>query len=472
MRQAKINDYWRDLGKVVAASKGLQKIEQFNEGGSLGDSIDLDGLIGIVGANGVGKSSFYHYITDAEYSGIEFKEHSFTLHSGQPLKAPLSKDDIDINYVNPIIEVNNIKEMLPEYASTYEQFDPIEVDKANLDKISYVLGCDYENIEIQEIEYDDGVAPRIVAKNATGSYDNQSLSLGEQIVIYLFWVLAIKYNRPGVFFIEEPESGLSPISQQRLIDFLAYLSSDKKKQIIMTTHSSYIAERLGPGRLIVLEKDIRASWQLGTNRSYIDDLGLVVNKKGIICLEDNKAKLFLSYLLTRFDSSFEKLYEKVFLDGESNVYEVVSRIGNDDGEIKIIGVLDADEKGKEKYKGKESLFYFLPGVLSPEEEVIAAIENNLDSYSELLKITPERMKRYQRQLRGTDHHDYFIELSKKIGNISWEVIYNYGLDIWLALEADLDGLKDFIVSFDDAINRGYVECLINDLKSSREPSPE
>lgn len=110
---------------------------------------------------------------------------------------------------------------------------------------------------------------------------------GEQCIVKTRLALSSKKNREAtILLIEEPENHLS---HSKLNQLISDISTDKNgKQVIMTTHSSFVANKLGLGHLILLReakvtriKDLDASDFFHKLPGY-DTLRLVLSQKSIL----------------------------------------------------------------------------------------------------------------------------------------------------------------------------------------------
>jgi ABC-type multidrug transport system ATPase subunit len=445
MKAAAIKDSWRNLSRVVDVAKGIVKIEQLT--GSNACSLMPDGIFAVVGLNGSGKSSFFEYLTERSYNRLPFLAHEVHLYGKGVLTIP--GDVIPAIIVDPISELKRSNKLINEFRSTFDQGELIIVKDDDRGLLNYVIGSYYTNIWIEEIQVSENeVCPRFVVSIKDLKIDNEYLSLGEQTVLYIFWVLTKKYNSPGVYFIEEPESGLSPAAQLRLVDLLVYISSDKKKQLFLSTHSPFIVSRLGSDRVLLMKKDASAKWVNGKQSNYLEELGMDLGRHGIIYVEDNKAKIFLQKIFDIYGSDLRKTFDIVYLGGESHVYEVVSRIANNEQHLKIFGILDADERNCEKYKKYADHFFFLPGLLAPEEELIKAIYSNISEYARQLTVNQDRLKDVLRQVRSVNHHDFFEELSRRLYGDVRSFVYEIAFTVWFHSYPDREEVHALIRKID------------------------
>ncbi|MDR9781114.1 ATP-dependent nuclease [Rhizobium redzepovicii] len=110
---------------------------------------------------------------------------------------------------------------------------------------------------------------------------------GEQCIVKTRLALSSKKNREAtVLLIEEPENHLS---HSKLNQLISDISTDKSgKQVIITTHSSFVANKLGLDHLILLReakvtriKDLDASDFFHKLPGY-DTLRLVLSQKSIL----------------------------------------------------------------------------------------------------------------------------------------------------------------------------------------------
>lgn len=116
----------------------------------------------------------------------------------------------------------------------------------------------------------------------------QLVGMGEQNALKILLALERKADETDVVLIEEPENHLSFSSMNKLISKIE--EKCKNKQIIVTTHSAYVLNKLGLGRLLLLSGT--ATTKLlnlpeGTQNYFkklsgYDTLRLVLAKKAIL----------------------------------------------------------------------------------------------------------------------------------------------------------------------------------------------
>ncbi|KFX71075.1 hypothetical protein TMS3_0103780 [Pseudomonas taeanensis MS-3] len=455
MKKAAIADYWSRLNDVQNVAKGIKSLKQF-----IPPSTDLEfstgGLFAVVGANGAGKSSFFSFLTDTGYDRVEFYRHEATLYNGEVIKFP--GEALQAVVTEPLSELREANATLVNFKSTFGQGGIADLPSKELSLVNYVLGSSYDSIRIEEVVTgDEESCPRFVFTKNDREHDNFTASMGEQLVLFIYWTLSKKYSRPGVFFLEEPETGLTPAAQDRIVDLLAYLSADRKKQLFIATHSPFIVSKLGIERVIVMKRPEVAHWDLAINSNYLNELGVTPVRKGIFFLEDNKAKVFFEKLLDIYGSSVRRTHEIIFLNGESHVYEVVSRYARQSKNYAVKGIIDADQKGEAKYISPD--YDFLPGTLAPEEELISAIQTDVAGFARKLGVRSDRLADAIRLCQGYELHDKFEEISKEIYGEIKTIVYETAFLLWFEKFHARQEIHDFMMSIDPDLTADDIDVV-------------
>lgn len=454
MKKAAIQDYWRRLHEVPKAARGVVCLKQFTPSAVL--EFRPGGIFAVVGANGAGKSSFFSFLTDPAYSRVGFYFHEAELHDGTTVKFPGGA--ISAILSEPLTELREANSILGSFRSTFGQDEIAGLPAKELGLINYVLGSNYDSISIEEVVVgEDDYRPRFVFSKDGVEHDNFTASMGEQLVLFIYWTLAKKHSRPGVFFLEEPETGLTPAAQERLVDLLAFLSADKGKQLFITTHSPFIVSKLGAQRVIVMKRPHIAQWSLATGNSYLVELGVAPVTKGVFFLEDNKAKVFFEKLVDMYGSGIRKSHEIVFLGGESNVFEVVSRYALQKRGLAIKGVIDADQKGKVKYS--PPAFTFLPGTLEPENELYAVVQANPADFSRKLGVRRDLLEDALRLCQGFEKHDRFEEISRHLYGEVRTIVYETAFLLWFENYPAKQQIHDFMMGVDPELSADDIDMV-------------
>lgn len=455
MKKASIGDYWRNLNDVPAAARGITTLKQFfPTDGSV--EFGTGGMFAVVGANGAGKSSFFAFLTDPQYCRIGFNRHEAILHDGTVINFP--GGTLPAIVTEPLTELRKSNATLENFKSTFGQGGIADLPEKELGLVNYVLGSNYDSIKIEEvITGDEQSHPRFVFIKNGNEHDNFSASMGEQLVLFIYWTLSKKYNSPGIFFIEEPETGLAPAAQERMVDLLAYISVQKKKQLFITTHSPFIVSKLGLERVIVMKRLDEAYWNVAKDSSYLNELGVAPVKRGIFFLEDNKAKVFFEKLLDVYGSNLRKNHELIFLGGESNVFEVVTRYAKQSRNYSVKGIIDADQRDAAKFQEPE--FGFLPGRRPPEDELITAVQADISGFAQSLGVRQDKLADAMRLCQGFQTHDIFEEISRQLFGVPKMIVFETAFSIWFKHYEPKQEIHDFMLLIDPELTADDIEIV-------------
>jgi predicted ATPase len=214
MKQAAIRDCWDNLSKAVKAANGIVCITQHV--GAQPRLFKTDGLFAVVGLNGSGKSCFFDFLTNPSYNRLQFYDHEIQLCDGTSINIP--GQVLQAELLDPSAELRESNRLILAFGSLWGQQGLESFKEDEISLLNFVLGTSYDDVMFEEVEVADSeVCPRFIAKSNNTEFGLDSLSLGEQLVFYIFWCLTKKYKKPGIFLIEEPESGLSPVAQRRLV---------------------------------------------------------------------------------------------------------------------------------------------------------------------------------------------------------------------------------------------------------------
>lgn len=456
MKHAKLMDKWRNIEKINRYEHGITEITQNlkpDEQSPERPGFNLIGVNAIVGNNGAGKSSFFEFLTNPNYSKIPFYNHEVLLESGEVLEIPNQR--IDALIIDPFAELKHSNVELGKFKSAIDSEGTYFAEDKELELINYVLSSSYSEIGFTEVEIgEEKACPYFRVKTDEEFYDNETLSQGEQLVLYIFWALRIKNKYLPLVFLEEPEAGLSPSTQTKLLEMIVSISSDDKKQIIVSTHSPFIVQSLGRSRVILLKKEEKSVWYRIKNEEYLEELGMTLGKTHLYIVEDHKAKIFLERILDIYGSQMRLKADILFVGGESNVYEILSRVDSTNIELSVTGVLDGDIKEIEKYKAlvEKGRCLFLPGTKAPEIEMIDCIDSNQKEYAIRLGVNSRKLSDCIRRLKGIDHHDYFAELSKSLFDQVKLSVYEAAFKIWFENFESRNEIEAFVQKVDEHLD--------------------
>lgn len=279
-------------------------------------------------------------------------------------------------------------------------------------------------------------------------YTENNMGFGEARIAYIVKKIQDAADE-SLFILDEPEISLHGEAQHRFIDYLIEICYEKNHQIIMTTHSRDILETLGPESLMYLTKTYDGSVKVQNSLdSYmVEDLhySRTLIPQVVVC-EDTFAEKMIRIAFDKqgIPSKLLKNIHFVSVGNIKNILQSIAYMTLYGGQnIKTIGVLDGDMREKDVKDAKQNIqeiynqqvewlvdgkntkkypymsnniseydnwgnpIYFLPGKLSPEEEVFQ-IEYVPDNMADEVKKSVQVIK-----VSTTDPHQYFKELSKR-----------------------------------------------------------
>lgn len=212
-----------------------------------------------------------NYIKEEDnYIPCEFYKKTWTWFSDDPVKQfllPFSVQIIDsstsffntrtnqfitrlINSNLSIDEVQTLKYRLREMKSNFD--DKSEVRTINEKLTKYIEESIDEGLSIS-VELSSRMAWETVLGSFLGEIPLSQIGLGELCVVKTLISLIRKENdKQKIVIIEEPESHLS---HTKMYELLSLIEEKHNGQIFITTHNSFVANRLNLRNLIVLNND-------------------------------------------------------------------------------------------------------------------------------------------------------------------------------------------------------------------------
>lgn len=228
------------------------------------------------------------------------------------------------------------------------------------------------------------------------NYDQDSVSAGEdnagQIILALMSFRKLKEEyadyKGGLLLIDEADAGLFPAAQTKLLEVLDRECNDLNLQVVMTSHSPTLIERVyelsrkyqRKFKTVYLSDTfgpIQAKHDISWSDIYSDLLTITVKAPGAVTLpkvnvyfEDQEGNDFFNKLIARHPcKKFINPVKGVSL-GCSNYIQLVQK-GIPEFSSRSIIVLDADaEKGK-----KLNSIVLLPGTLPPDQLIFEFLYN-------------------------------------------------------------------------------------------------
>ena len=471
MRSAHITDIWEKVYKRDYTNFFTQ-IDLMGLNGI--NSINMQkGLVAICGLNGAGKSTIISAIKDT--IGLKLTNNDTSRIKGANIKAEIlsgndtvefsnnsgdtlydKKEEIEIKYIDSsngikiqesMIDQTNVEELL-------ELYEEYKFTSSELDEISYLIGKSYSSCsayEIDDLEGEEGTFPFFVVEDNGVKYDMRTMGNGELFILDMYWCIK-RMRKDSILIIEEPETYISISSQLNFTAYIGEIISSKGISVIMTTHSPFILEN-------IKNENIRIVSRINNEVSIVvpdtectceDALGIQTVYRGTIFVEDKVAHDLLKIILLDKMPWVLRKYSIDIVGGESEITKRLEFPKSKSIHYKFIGIYDGDVR-ESILKNESKLqwdFDFLPGETSVEEIIYNYVKSNLDKFCEIVHKDKSKVVLYLSTIEGEDYHDWFIDLSRKIGVTPEkiiEVVYNEHLSESL-------NIADFINSIQKKIN--------------------
>ncbi|HII4500088.1 TPA: ATP-dependent nuclease [Clostridium perfringens] len=460
MREAKVKDIWRNLYK---SNKYKYKIQNIELKGIVNGTFEAySGVSAICGLNGVGKSTIMLSIKDA--LGINMKKLESNKIENQKVKLKIEKDgeefyveNEDGKRLSDILEINSsvyyLDYELAIKASEYlmqdnlqellDQYEEVPFNEKELEEISYIVGKRYTKCIVTEI-YDENEQgedecteiniPFFKVQSQGIEYNSLTMGLGESILFYFYWFFR-SISESSIVIFEEPEAFLNIKSQQNLMNLICERCSKVGINIIVSTHSPYLINRVREDKIYVLSK-FNTYTELNNSESKhgaLINLGMYLPKRGIFYVEDEAAKYFFTILLSKNRSEIKKVFDIEVVNGEGNITERLKFPRSNEFSYTLIGVYDGDMREKINDPKINWQYVFLPGDKPIEIEFRKIVNKNLDKFISKVNQSSRIIIQILQKYDGENYHDWFTNVAKDLGyNIESFIRVFY--DLWIEEE--------------------------------------
>jgi predicted ATPase len=463
VRLARTDDVWKTVFRRKYAHS-IKSIDLKGVGG-INDVEIENGIFAICGLNGAGKSTIIAALKDI--LGLKVNNQDLKKVNGNNLVAQIMSNDellevsnkeelrfadfrneeASIYYLDykqsinalDFLEQDNLEELLEQYEENILSVDLLK-------DINYIVGKDYDEVILVEIDDGDDIIPFFKVKISDIEYDSLGMGMGEHFLFYIFWVF-YRIKGSGIILIEEPETFISINSQQKLMNFIAKKASKLGITVILASHSPYIVKRIKKENIIILSRYLN---YVSITKPSIDEesmmsLGLEIPQKGSIFVEDKIAEIFLKIILSRHLSYILRDYSIEYVRGHAGITERLMFPKSEKFSYKIIGIYDGDmiediERIKDNLNWKYS---FLPTKDAIEIEFNKCLRENLGQFADSIEMNQAQIIHILSNIAGEDHHDWLLELARKSGKdivLLLEKLY----DFWISDEENQNKVQEFL----------------------------
>jgi predicted ATPase len=234
------------------------------------------------------------------------------------------------------------------------------LSKEELGILCYILEREYQSGTVLKHKLFHGHEGwTIVFRTPTLSrgYSDAFAGSGESAAALLVHNL-VKVPDRSLVLLDEPETSLHPRAQQRLLQFMAHYAVRKSLQIVMATHSIYLADRALPQSAIrVLESTDAGYVRISTCMSAseaLHEIASIESGKTVI-VEDDRAKHIVLSSLGAASALSKKDIRVVVRDGgTSRIFRDIQAYAND-GRRNVFVMLDGDHRPDIDVPAEDSL---------------------------------------------------------------------------------------------------------------------
>lgn len=138
-------------------------------------------------------------------------------------------------------------------------------------------------------------------------------------------------EKNSLILLDEPETSLHPRAQQRLLEFLAHQSFRKNLQVVLATHSIYLAKELPQSAIRVLEMGPNGRINISTDYSATEalhEIGTFPYGKTIIVEDERAKKIVVESLKQASLQAAQEFRVQVRAGGTSRIFDDIRAFVN------------------------------------------------------------------------------------------------------------------------------------------------
>ena len=225
----------------------------------------------------------------------------------------------------------------------------IALTTEELEALKYILERDYVSGKVLKHSLFHGHEGWTILfrTNQFNGYSDAFAGSGESAAALLVHNI-LQAPEKSLMLLDEPETSLHPRAQQRMLELIAHQAVRKSLQVVMATHSIYLAKNLPQKAIRVLVREPDGSVTVRTDLSAdeaLHEIGTLPPGKTIL-VEDQRAKHIVVSALKLVSSHASSEFKVLVREGgTSRIYRDIQSYAN--GERKDVFVIfDGDHKPK------------------------------------------------------------------------------------------------------------------------------
>jgi ABC-type cobalamin/Fe3+-siderophores transport system ATPase subunit len=478
MKLAQVQDYKRRLD--ASAHEWPVRFERFEfeniPGVGTGELPFPSPIVVVAGPNGVGKTTLLRAVWAAADPALAHDDLStaLKLSSGRAVLTYVESSSTKTSSVNftqgvvqtegetegaaitaDVVHLDSSEETKRQQTSfcAFQEVDDLingvgyrTLDGKALEEINYISRRDYREVKVYEIE-NDGSSPLPFFEVSYGNerYDSRTMGAGEAALFFLWW--SIDRAAPNtVLLIEEPETHLSPASQEAFSHYILKSAVEKRLNVILTSHSHKIINSFSENQLVFLFRDASVvKTRVGLPPpALLRTIGIDLHIDTVVLVEDQLAEVFLRLMLERVRPTLSRRIEISIRNGHGDITSLLKKINGRFSKIKVIGCYDGDMRGNIPLE-VQKFSTFLPGDRALEVSLREIVTENPNSLSTATGSADVEAILFG--LQGAENHDWYSSLCNQLG-LSASQLFPMLFGIWMqkqgngeAAQATIDGLS-------------------------------
>jgi len=275
-------------------------------------------------------------------------------------------------------------------------------------------------------------------------------------LLLTYWTFQ-RLQAQSIVVIEEPETHVSPRSQDCLMNMIAKFSDDRAIWTIIATHSPTVIRRLSVANVKLLSRE-KGKSTLINNPTKVQIgaiLGGGVAFKGVVLVEDAMARGFVLTIFEEIDPDMLLQFDVVVAGSESDITAAISTMPGSQKTLTLIGAYDGDMRERaSEFSKLHWPSVFLPGDVPPEGLIKRMIEETEDVNDRLATALQKQAHEIGVALdsvSGADCHELIRGLASAL--LTDESIVRRSIaKFWLSEESNLKAAKDFLNELRKAIS--------------------
>lgn len=467
MKAARVADYRRHLTSKVQRWGTSISAFSVKEVPSLG-SIDVpftSPFTVLCGPNGVGKSTLLTALRATLDGNEQAHDSSFGRKLGSggtylSLQVDRKSLETEVLFNNgavartngepcPVVYINtgdtifSLQDLMCKFESREDLLNGAgtkELEPEEVEEVNYILRRDYRRIAVSEVELNQ-IAPYFEVSYGDDDYDSRTMGAGELAALYIWWKVK-SAAKESIILVEEPETFLSPATQEVIGNFLLAEAYDKGHCVTITSHSAPIISPLPRDSLKFF---YRAGGALKLAEqptpALLESIGIKKPVSSVFFVEDEAAQIFLRLLLEHVDPLLSTTISIDIRNGHGGIKTALGELSNVNSPIKFIGMFDGDMRDDVDV-GQLKHALFLP-VQAPIETVFRAMVKNDPKQLALMRgVLEGRVDEILYGAEGTDHHDWYRAVCKGFG-LTKEQLFSTLFVLWHRIEGNSEATKEW-----------------------------